>query len=229
MHYTPPENVASGNADEAQWKKYPLIFRENSNNWEAGTGADFGSLDRCAAVIDHNWRVIWNADHADGVNFPRLNLSAVTLPKTGRGWIYADRQWAYLTNVVVNGQPSTAAKLTATPLIDVRTVDADVAAADGDLVGHLNVTVSQGRFVYRIGWTGPPGDIQELGWVFDAPGTADPFSWHRNAYWSYYPPTHIGRPAGTAPPDSILKDPTRWSRPAGPLEDALPPVKDVAA
>ena len=55
--------------------------------------------------------------------------------------------------------------------------------------------------------------IQELGWAFELPTKYDHFSWNRQAYWSWYPETHVGRPAGTATPDSADQDVTKLTRP----------------
>jgi hypothetical protein len=53
-----------------------------------------------------------------------------------------------------------------------------------------------------VEWTGEKTDLQEIGWSFQMPKTCDRFSWKRQALWSYYPETHIGRPQGTALPDT---------------------------
>ena len=49
--------------------------------------------------------------------------------------------------------------------------------------------------------------------MFHQPAAIDHFRWHRKAYWSYYPPDHIGRPSGTATPDSADVDVTKITRP----------------
>jgi hypothetical protein len=41
----------------------------------------------------------------------------------------------------------------------------------------------------------------------------DHFSWKRQAVWSVYPGDHIGRPQGTALPDSASVHILNWSRP----------------
>lgn len=95
-------------------------------------------------------------------------------------------------------------------------MDADVVLADDPelkIVGHVRADVIDGRFSYRVNWTGQKAEIQELGWVFELPGSAERFSWHRRAYWSWYPDTHIGRPSGTATPESADADVTKVSRP----------------
>jgi hypothetical protein len=81
----------------------------------------------------------------------------------------------------------------------------------------VHVDFSSGQFVYHLKWLAAEADVQELGWTFALSGstatTLDHFSWHRQAYWSYYPPDHIGRIAGTATPDSTKVSITKISRP----------------
>jgi hypothetical protein len=72
---------------------------------------------------------------------------------------------------------------------------------------------ADGVFQYHIDWTGQDTWIQELGWSFEMPNAYDRFSWKRDAVWSYYPETHIGRPVGTALPDSANAHVTRIDRP----------------
>jgi hypothetical protein len=69
------------------------------------------------------------------------------------------------------------------------------------------------RFTYRVDWTGPKAQVQELGWIFTMPKTHDRFSWTRDALWSVYPETHIGRATGTARPDSMNVPLTKMDRP----------------
>jgi beta-galactosidase/beta-glucuronidase len=70
-------------------------------------------------------------------------------------------------------------------------------------VAHVHAEFAGGRFSYRIDWLAPDGDVQEMGWTFAMPKSFDRFSWHRQAYWSYYPENHIGRSQGTARPDAM--------------------------
>ncbi|MDI6828142.1 MAG: hypothetical protein QME62_06645 [Armatimonadota bacterium] len=56
-------------------------------------------------------------------------------------------------------------------------------------------------------------DIQELGWTFEMPNEYNRFSWKRQALWPVYPKTHIGRPTGTALPDSASVHLTNITRP----------------
>jgi hypothetical protein len=100
-------------------------------------------------------------------------------------------------------------------LSDVQSVDADISLMEQPdiTVAHVHVTENAGDFAYNFKWTGAPADIQELGWAFAVPKSDDHFSWHRQAYWSWYPPKHIGRPAGTATPDSADVHITKITRP----------------
>ncbi len=45
---------------------YPVIYTENPNTWEVRNGADFGSLDLWAAVMDREWQKFWPDDHVVG-------------------------------------------------------------------------------------------------------------------------------------------------------------------
>ena len=54
---------------------------------------------------------------------------------------------------------------------------------------------------------GHPFDVQEFGWAFALPAQCDHFTWDRKAIWTWYPETHIGRPHGTATPDSTVPSP----------------------
>jgi beta-galactosidase/beta-glucuronidase len=388
-HYTPPAQIAAAERDPRR-KTIPKSYLENPNIWEARNGADFGCLDRWAAVIDRTWREVWQDDHvigsflwewqdravadqcktklydfdpatgiqfvkvkgltdgfrnprpdyyhvkmayapikleprfsvngdtltlhatnrysftdlselkttwrllraagevasgttqlglapltrgdpklqlpagamadantlrldfdaADGrnvvtyqfrlkpegdtappvdpndlsnVTVPRLNLVAVTFPNNAIGWRTANRRPARLVNISIQrprgamtSTPIDEAALYATSLADVRAMDADVVFADdaqAKLAGHVRADFVAGRFSYRINWLGERTDVQELGWRFTLQHSMDHLSWHRKAYWSYYPPTHIGRPAGTATPDSADVPITKMTRP----------------
>jgi beta-galactosidase len=163
------------------------------------------------------------------LTFPQLNLTTVTYGADHVGWHWAFRHPGELTNVVIQkagggpGTPIDAAALAATPLSLVRSLDADVLVARARVnpVAHVHVDFSSGQFSYHVKWLGADADIQELGWGFSAPGSSgvssgaamlDHFSWHRQGYWSYYPPDHIGRISGTATPDSAKADVTKISR-----------------
>jgi beta-galactosidase len=164
---------------------------------------------------------------AADVTFPHLNLTTVTYAPNRIGWHWATRHPGQLVNVTVSAadggpaRPVTDQVLYATPLSAVRTVEADVRLADGSTepVGHVHVTVTpDGRFAYGFTWQAGPSvaggsDVQELGWAFPAARGKDHFAWHRQGYWSYYPPDHIGRLAGVATPDSADVDITHVTRP----------------
>jgi hypothetical protein len=96
-----------------------------------------------------------------------------------------------------------------------RMLDADIVL-DKDpasVVGKVHAEYAGGKFSYKIDWTGDKADIQELGWAFEMPKEFDRFSWDRESLWSVYPEDHIGRPHGTALPDSANVHITNWDRP----------------
>jgi hypothetical protein len=157
------------------------------------------------------------------VTFPRLNFVTVDWGRNAIGWRSAVRHPMKLANIQLTapdkpGKSLDEASLYATPLADVGTVKADVVASDdakGEPVANVLVlTDGKGSFAYKLTWAAKaPGDVQELGWSFAAPASADRFSWKRQGYWSWYPSDHIGRPRGTARPDSAKGSPTRMDRP----------------
>jgi hypothetical protein len=64
-HYPSPARVAADIKDPRR-KTYPMAYLENPNIWEERNGADYGSLDLWANVIDRAWAPIWNDDHLCG-------------------------------------------------------------------------------------------------------------------------------------------------------------------
>jgi beta-galactosidase len=151
--------------------------------------------------------------------FPRFNLLTGNVVRDPYGWRRLERQTGELANVKVQrkGEPAaamTASALAATPLAQVESLEADVLLQPASRpVGHLHAEVSGGQMSYRVTWAGAKSDIYELGWTFGAPKGCDRFSWDRQGVWSYYPPEHIGRPTGTATPDSARVELTRVDRP----------------
>lgn len=158
-----------------------------------------------------------DASRLTDVKFPRINLVTVKPD----GWKGAPQTHAKLVGISLQrasgGAPATVdeAALYATPLADVRSLEADIVMLDkaSQPVGRVRVEYKDGRFSYRITWSGAKAVIQELGWSFDLPKRADHFSWNRKTLWSWYPATHIGRPEGTATPDSAAENFTNTSRP----------------
>lgn len=176
-----------------------------------------------------------------GVKFPRLNFVPVTYGTNEIGWRIVRRHPGKLVNITVQpagGAGSTKVKdddaLCAMPLPDVARMEGDLVLSDdreGTVVGHVHTDFHDGDFSYKLEWTKPndkpaanargnrraPGngatDVQELGWTFEAPAADDHFSWHRQGYWSYYPPDNIERLTGTATPGSADVDITKVSRP----------------
>jgi beta-galactosidase len=66
LHYTQPKKIAEIAAMTERRKKYPLIFLENPNMWEARNGADYGCLDLWVHVIDRCWQEVWKDDSVPG-------------------------------------------------------------------------------------------------------------------------------------------------------------------
>jgi beta-galactosidase len=160
----------------------------------------------------------------DGIKFPRFNFVSMTYGKNpNTGWRWIERHPAKLVNISVQKAGSSAptsltddAALYAMPLAEVGAMDADVVLADdtkAKVAGHVRADFAGGQFSYSLKWKVAKVDVQELGWVLEMPKKCDHFSWHRQAYWSYYPATHIGRPAGTATPDSADAEVTKVTRP----------------
>jgi beta-galactosidase len=154
-----------------------------------------------------------------GLTFPSFNLVTGTNAPDGKGWHLLSRSTGELTHVAVRRRAGTtlgmgADSLTALPLAEVESVEADIVLQPGAIpAGHLHADLSGGRFDYGLTWSGPKSDVFELGWVFKLPKGVERFSWDRKGAWSYYPSDHVGRPAGTATPDSTRLDVTRVDRP----------------
>jgi beta-galactosidase/beta-glucuronidase len=151
------------------------------------------------------------------VTFPRLNLVTVDWGRNEIGWRSVQRHPMKLINIKTSASANSIdeSALYAMPLATVREMEAGVADANGGQVGRVSVRHDgKGGFAYKLTWTAKtPGEVQELGWSFAAPASADRFSWKRQGCWSWYPPDHIGRPRGTARPDSAKGSPTRMDRP----------------
>lgn len=176
----------------------------------------------------------------DGLTFPRLNLVVNRTERDPVKWRRVTRFCGSLSNI--KAEPASSRDLFAQPLSELRSVEADIvlqstprgtsaslattstghsadkdtgapgAPETGQPVGHLQATWEGNQFTYRVDWTGKKSDIQELGWTFTMPLRFDRFSWKRQAPWSVYPDDHIGRPQGTALPDSAKVHILNWSR-----------------
>ncbi len=148
-----------------------------------------------------------------GLKFPRFNLVVNRTENDRAKWRRVTRFHGQLTNI--KAEPASATALELRPLAEVRSVEADVVLNDkpSEVVAHLRATRQDNQFSYHLDWTGRKAEIQELGWVFTMPHTFDHFSWKRQAQWSVYPDDHIGRPQGTATPDSAKVHILDWSQP----------------
>jgi hypothetical protein len=154
-----------------------------------------------------------------GLTFPTFNLVTGTNAPGDKGWRLLARATGELVNVTVQrrSKPTAAmnaAELATLPMAEVESLEADVVLQPGSVAaGHLHAELSGGRLNYSFTWSGARSDVFELGWVFSLPKGVERFSWDRKAAWSYYPPDHIGRPTGTATPESAHVDVTRVDRP----------------
>lgn len=148
-----------------------------------------------------------------GLKFPKLNVVVCSIENDQYKWRRPVRVHGMLVNVMA--EPAIVGDLSDQPIAAIRSVDADIALdnAPGKIVGKLHAQLADGKFSYRIVWSGENADIQELGWAFEMPGAFDHFSWKREAPWSYYPSTYIGRSEGTALPDSAKVNNTKLARP----------------
>jgi hypothetical protein len=136
------------------------------------------------------------------LKFPRLNITCNVTNAWHTRWKPPTRFKCYLSNIKC--EPALTGNLYEQRLADIRTLDAEIVVdvSPTPVVGTVHAEYKDGRFSYRIDWTWRKSDIQELGWIFEMPKEYDRFSWSRQAYWSVYPEDHIGRPTGTATPDS---------------------------
>ena len=150
---------------------------------------------------------------SEGLKFPRFNLVTNETKGDPERWRKITRYRGSLINVKTD--PAGNEDLNGRLLRDIRSMEADIflEKAPSEVVGHVKAEYADGKFSYRIDWTGEKADIQELGWSFEMPHAFDRFSWKRRALWSVYPDTHIGRPTGTALPDSANVHYTNISRP----------------
>ena len=148
-----------------------------------------------------------NAALPEGLPIPRFNLITRATLRDKLAWREVKRYPAHLDNVVL--EPASA-----TELADLKQLTADVIGGPNSKpVGKLQAQFANGQFSYHFEWTGPNADLQEVGWVFDAPAKCDHFSWNRASRWTLYPEHHLGRTTGTATPDSMNAQVTRMDRP----------------
>jgi len=155
---------------------------------------------------------------AQGLMFPRFNFVTGKVEKDDIGWRHLERVTGELAHVTVQkrgeaAKPMEAAALAETPMAEVQSIEAELMVPPAtNSSGHLHVELAKGKMRYTLAWIGGKADAYELGWIFRAPKTARQFSWDRQGVWSYYPPDHIGRSAGTATPDSAGAQLTKVDR-----------------
>jgi hypothetical protein len=155
---------------------------------------------------------------AKKLNFPRFNLLEGKVVRDEMTWKHLASHSGTLANITVTRAGGENAKidataLLATPMKDVRSLDADVLLdPEKPAVARLHADFDGSQLKYQVKWSGAKADLYEIGWEFSLPKGIDHFSWSRKAVWSYYPPGHIGRPTGTATPDSAGAQLTRADR-----------------
>jgi beta-galactosidase/beta-glucuronidase len=173
-----------------------------------------------------------------GINFPHLNFTTFDMGPGNTGWRIPYRHPGTLMHITATTAKGDGklkdADLYATSLAEVKSVDADISMdvvtgqpdagkkflkkklideAETHNVGHVHVEVNDGHFAYQLTWKdAKTANVQELGWAFAMAKSCDHFSWHRQAYWSYYPPDQIGRAAGAATPDSVDQQMSKMTR-----------------
>ncbi len=153
------------------------------------------------------------------LTFPQFNLVTGKRVRDRFGWWTFAGATGELSNLKIQRKVTEPVSmetkaLAAVPLQDVASIEADVRLRPGsNVVAHLRAEVSGGQLNYRVSWLGEKSDIYELGWIFGVPRGIGRFSWDRQAVWSYYPAYHIGRPEGTALPESAAAELTKVDRP----------------
>jgi beta-galactosidase len=108
------------------------------------------------------------------------------------------------------------------PVADPSRADSASYTMTVPLVGHswsgvLSVSTANGctEFGYVCEYLGnEPINAREVGLAFPVPDALTELWWRREGDWSYYPPRHIGRPAGSAPsaarPRDLLRPEPLW-------------------
>ena len=165
----------------------------------------------------------------DGLLFPHFNLVRNVTAADKNTWRCITRYRGELTNVKTDTADSKP--YYERPLTSIRSLDGDIILTDaptepkgakddaknlpklGIVVGHVHAEYANNEFKYQLDWISAKSDIQELGWVFSMPKSCDHFSWQKQSVWSVYPDTNIGRPKGTALPDSANVHLTDITRP----------------
>jgi autotransporter-associated beta strand protein len=144
----------------------------------------------------------------DGLPIPTFNLITRSNYNNPDYWTECERFPVRLTNVVLT--PANAASLA-----QMKALTATVIGGPGgqQTLGTVQAGFTNNLFSYTLDWTGPTWDVQEVGWTFEMPANYTQFSWNRNARWTYYPVTEIGRASGTATPASTNVDATEMDIP----------------
>jgi len=142
-----------------------------------------------------------------GLTLPQFNLITRVTQRDPVIWRKVTRYPATVHNLKIDGDvkgPNPAADFSA----DV------IGGPDNTTIGKLSGSYRDNQLRYRFEWIGPEKtEVQEIGWAFTMPEEFDRFSWDREARWSVYPETHIGRPTGTAKADTMDVPYTKMERP----------------
>lgn len=138
-----------------------------------------------------------------GLPIPLFNLITQTNYNDPHYWTESIRFPATLTNVVL-------VPANATTLAQLNSLSATViGGVNGtQVLGTVQAGFTNNVFSYTLDWTGPSWPVQEIGWAFQMPFNYRDFSWSRNARWTAYPDSDIGRASGTATPGSTNVDVT---------------------
>ncbi|HEX8524488.1 MAG TPA: glycoside hydrolase family 2 TIM barrel-domain containing protein [Tepidisphaeraceae bacterium] len=165
-------------------------------------------------IIAHQYRLKepaqdtqFDASLSANVPFPRFNLITRKTERDPGFWRKVTRYPVTLANVKTEGSSKDLAQM--------KKLTADVVGgAENAKVGSVEASFANNELKYRFTWSGAAKtEVQELGWAFELPREMDHFSWDRQARWTVYPETHIGRPSGTARPDSMNVPYTKMDRP----------------
>jgi autotransporter-associated beta strand protein len=138
-----------------------------------------------------------------GLPLPAFNLITCSNYSDPNYWTECERFPATLTNIVLT--PANA-----TMLAQFKALSATVIGGPSgtQVLGTLTAGFTNNTFSYKLNWTGPYTNVQEVGWTFQMPANYTNFSWNRAGRWTVYPATDICRAAGTATPNTTNVDAT---------------------
>ncbi len=140
---------------------------------------------------------VMNTNLPPALPIPAFNLIVQTNYSDPLLWTESIRFPSTLTNV-------TLTPANATTLAQLSTLSGTVIGGTNGMqvLGTVQAQFTNNIFSYTMHWTGATWPVQEVGWTFQMPGNYTNFSWNRNARWTAYPSSDIGRASGTATPAS---------------------------